>query len=116
MPSEQDSGPHKSQPEIDSELLPEQPTQRDRQIEELQQSLADEQDARREERFVFIVIGVLLLDVVFFTVMPSFGGPIALLVLQLLILVPLARRMGMQEIAELMDRVVSRVIPGRNGE
>lgn len=88
-----------------------EPTVRDDLVAELQGSLEDERDARVEERFVFIVILVLLLDVVFFSVMPSFGGPIALLILELLILIPLAKRMGMEEIAKLLDRVLSRLIP-----
>lgn len=98
------------------ELLPEEPTKRDRQVEELQESLSAERDARLEERFVFIVVCVLLLDIVFFTVMPTFGGPLALLVLELLILVPLARRMGMQEIAQIMSRVIGRVSDGLHGD
>lgn len=96
------------EPEL-PEFLPEEPAQHDRQIAELQETLAQERDARREERFVFIVILVLLLDVVFFSVMPSFGGPIALLVLELLILIPLAKRMGMEEIATILSRVVGRI-------
>ncbi len=88
-----------------------EPTIQDKLIEELQQSLEAERDARLEERFVFIVIGVMLLDVVFFTVAPTFGGPLALLVLQLLVLIPLAKRMGMQEIAKLIDRVIGRLVP-----
>lgn len=91
------------------ELLPEQPTKRDEQIQELQEALTAERDARREDRFVCIVVVVLLLDIVFFSVMPSFGGPLALLILELLILIPLARRMGMEEIAAILDRVIGRI-------
>ena len=40
---------------------------------------------------------------------PSFGGPIALLILALLILIPLAKRMGMEEIAAILDRVLNNV-------
>lgn len=58
------------------------------------------------------MISVILLNVVFFSVMESFGGPLALLVLQLLILVPIARRMGMEEIATILDRVIGRVSSG----
>jgi hypothetical protein len=94
-----------------SALTPEKPTTQTQLVEELQQSLVAERDARAEDRFVFIVVCVMLLDVVFFTVMPSFGGPLALLILELLVLVPLAKRMGMQEIAKLLDRVLSRMIP-----
>lgn len=92
-----------------SALLTDQPTKRDQQIAELQEALTNERDARREERFIFVILFILLFDVVFFTVMPSFGGPIAILVLQLLILIPLARRMGMEEIAQSVDRVLNRV-------
>jgi hypothetical protein len=86
-----------------------EPTKRDQQVEELQEQLTQEQDARKEDRFVFIVVTVLLLDVCFFTVMPTFGGPLALLVLELLILIPLAKRMGMQEIAQILSRVLHRM-------
>jgi hypothetical protein len=41
--------------------------------------------------------------------MPTFGGPIALTVPQLLILIPLAGRMGMQEIAQLLSSVIHRM-------
>jgi hypothetical protein len=96
-------------------LLPESPTAKDAQLQELQEELTNERDARREDRFVFIVVIVLLLDVVFFTVMPSFGGPLALLVLELLILIPLAQRMGMEEIAAILDRVLRRVADKASG-
>lgn len=102
--------PQERKPHEDlAELLIEKPTVKDDQIERLQQRLNYEQDARREERFVYIVVLVILLDVVFFSIMPSFGGPISLLILELLILIPLAKRMGMEEIASVLDRVLNRV-------
>lgn len=85
-------------------------SKQDRQIEELQEQLTKERDGRNEDRFVGIVCLVMLLDVVFFTVMPTFGGPIALLILELLILIPLAKRMGMQEIATMLGRVLDRMV------
>ena len=111
------------QPDADeksfSDLLPEnEPVSTyDEQIAQLERQLEHERDARREERFVFIVVCVVLLDVVFFSVMPSFGGPLALLVLQLLVLIPLARRMGMEEVARILSRVLDRVASkGEEGE
>jgi hypothetical protein len=89
-------------------------TKQEEQISELQEQLAQERDARMEDRFVFIVAVVILLDVVFFTVMPSFGGPLALLILQLLVLIPLAKRMGMQEVAQILSRVLHRMA-GKSG-
>lgn len=96
-------------------LVQEEPSKQDQQIEELQEQLERERDGRNEDRFVGIVCLVLLLDVVFFSVMPTFGGPLALLVLELLILIPLARRMGMQEVAQILDRVLQRMA-GKTGD
>lgn len=81
----------------------------DEQIAALQQKLAKERDARREDRFVFIVIALILLDICFFTVMPTTGGPITLAVLQLLVLIPIAKRMGMKRIAKMYNRVLGRL-------
>lgn len=84
-------------------------SKKDQQIQELSEQLAQERDGRREDRFVGIVLLVLLLDVVFFSLMPSFGGPLALLVLELLILIPLAKRMGMEEVAQIISGVLQRL-------
>lgn len=95
-------------------LTTERESKVDEQIFELQEHLERERDARKEDRFVFIVVVVLLLDIVFFSVMTTFGGPLALLVLELLILIPLARRMGMQEIAQILSSVIDR-LAGKSG-
>ena len=85
------------------------PTKQEQQIQELQDDLAAEKDARQEDRFFFLIAVVILFDIVFFTLMPTFGGPLALLVLQLLILIPLARRMGMEEVASILNGVITRL-------
>ncbi|OWU68773.1 hypothetical protein ATO2_09920 [Roseovarius sp. 22II1-1F6A] len=92
-----------------SVLAQSEPSNQEKQIQELQESLTAERDARREDQFFFILIVVMLFDVVFFTVSPNLGGPLAILVLQLLILIPLARRMGMEEIATILNGVIHRV-------
>lgn len=92
-----------------TDLLVEEPTLKDEQIERLQSLLDDERDARLEERFIYIVILVIIFDIVFFSIMQNFGGPLALLMLELLILIPIARRMGMEEIATMIDGVLNRV-------
>ncbi|TXI22296.1 MAG: hypothetical protein E6Q61_09365 [Nitrosomonas sp.] len=97
------------------DILLEEPTVKDKQIERLQRELDYERDARREERFVCILVLVILLDVVFFSVMSNFGGPIALLILELLILFSLAKRMGMEQIAAILDRVMNRLAGNNNG-
>lgn len=98
-----------------SEILDESETDKtDEQLAQLQSDLQYEKDARREERFVFIVICVMLLDVAFFSVMPSFAGPLALVILQLIVLIPLARRMGMDEISQMLSSVLNRAIDKGN--
>lgn len=98
-------------------LIASEPSNQEKQIQELQEQLAHERDARNEDRFVGIVCLVILLDVAFFSVMPTFGGPLALLVLELLILIPLARRMGMEEIAQILNGVINRLAgKARDGE
>jgi hypothetical protein len=91
-----------------SVLVRNEPTKQDKQIETLQKQLAHEQDGRREDRFVGIVLLFLMLDVVFFAVI-SFGGALALLVLELIVLVPVARRMGMDEISQMISSVLNRL-------
>lgn len=88
---------------------------RDELISRLQQEVQREKDARLEERFVGIVSLVVLLDVVFFSVMDNFGGPIALLVLELIALCAIAKRMGIETIVELISRVLDR-ISGKSSE
>lgn len=99
-----------------SALTKDEPTQKDEVIEKLQEDLAQEKDKRLEDRFIGIVFLILLFDIVFFTVMPTFGGPLALLIIELLILIPLARRMGMEQIAEMINRVLGRIASGAGGE
>ena len=90
-------------------LVDDEPHGDEQAIEKLGARLEKEQDARREERFVGILVILVLFNIVFFTLMPSSGGPIALLILQLLILIPMAQRMGVQQIAQIIDRVLSRL-------
>lgn len=94
---------------FNKEAFADQADMYDQYVQELQESLTAERDRRLEDRFIFIVVVTVLLDVVFFSVLDNFGGPLALLILELLILIPLARRMGMQEFAQLLDRVLNRM-------
>jgi hypothetical protein len=90
-------------------LAQEEVSQKDKQIQLLQDSLENEKDKRKEERFIFICVVILLLNVVFFSVLDNFTGPIALIILELLVLIPLARTMGVEEAAKLMSRVIERI-------
>jgi len=90
------------------------PDENARRIEHLEEKLQHIKDARSEERFIFVVIIILLLNVVFFSVLPNFAGPLALLILELLVLIPFAKKMGMQEISEILDRIIHRAAKSFN--
>lgn len=90
-------------------LVDQEVSLKDKQIEILQTQLEDERDKRKEDRFIFIFIIIILLDVVFFSVQENFAGPIALVLLELLILIPLARKLGVEEAAQIMDRIIGRI-------
>ena len=98
--------------QLQEKLTKERDERREELIEQLQEKLTKEKDERREDRFIGIVMLILLFNIVFFTVMPSFGGPLAILILELLILIPLAKRMGMEQVATMIDRVLSRIASG----
>lgn len=72
-------------------LTSDSPTDKDRQILELQEKLVAEIDARKEDRFFFVVVCVLLFNIMIFSSMENTSGPIAILILELLVLLPLAR-------------------------
>jgi hypothetical protein len=67
------------------------------------------QDGRKEERFVWITIVVILVDVMWFEDSPNPALPVVVLVLQLILLVVLARRMGIDDVVELIDRFIHAV-------
>lgn len=89
---------------------------KDQQIAELEEQLTEERDARKEERFLSFLICVILFDVVFFSAMDNFIGPLAILLLQLIVLAVMARRLGIQEVASLMDRVAGRLASSITGK
>lgn len=101
--------------DLDDFLGEKEPSQEDDLVAQLQSDLEKERDARREDQFVFIVVCTLLLDVVFFTVIDGLAA-VALVLLELLILFPLAQRMGMEEIAGILSRVVGRVSDNVKGD
>jgi hypothetical protein len=75
----------------------------------LAEKLEAAKDARKEERFLWITVAVILIDVLWFKDSPNPVLPIVVLVLELIILVVLARRMGIDDVVELVDRFLHTV-------
>ena len=87
-------------------LLAEEPGPKEEQITALEQQLVKERDERKEERFYFVVGILILVDLWNFPSMETWAGPIAVLFLELILIMSLARRSGMEEAMSLIDRVV----------
>ncbi len=77
-----------------------------KELDEVTESLGETQDARLEERFLWIVTIFILLDAWWFSQMQSWGGPVALLVLQLILLVGIGRKCQVEDIEKLIDRLL----------
>ena len=90
-------------------LLSDEPGQHDQQIQGLSKDVARERDARKEARLVWILISLILLNVAFFSSMQSILGPLVIGVLELVVLVIIAQRMGKEEVVQLVDRLIGTV-------
>jgi len=77
---------------------------------ELSQRVEALEDARNEERFIFIMLIIILLDVVFFTVIPTWTGPLGLICIEIVVLFILAKKMGMEDTCALIDKLLNRVV------
>ena len=74
------------------------------QLEGLQSEVQVLKDARNEERFLFGLCLIVLLDVIFFSHMDGWGGPLSILIIELVIIIMMARRLGVEDITEMLDK------------
>jgi hypothetical protein len=72
----------------------------------LEKELSDQKDARLEERFVWIVVAVILLDIIWFHDSTNAALPVVVMILELVALMVLARRMGVDDFVQLIGRVL----------
>lgn len=93
----------------DSNLLDgDEPSATDEALEALQYDLLNEKDARREERFIWFVVVVVLFDAMVFQSMTNFMAPLVIGVIELLLLIALGRKWGMDSIWTLTEMIVNR--------
>lgn len=84
-------------------------TLHDRTAAKLEDALEKERDGRKEERFIWILVTTILLNVCFFMSMQSFSGPLMIGLLQLVGFVLVAKKLGMEEVVQLFDRMLSTI-------
>lgn len=86
-----------------SNIVREPATKRDDTIAALEARLEKERDARKEERFCFIVGLVIMFNFVTFPSMQTWGAPIAILALETVVLLGVAKQCGVDYVAKLID-------------
>lgn len=84
-------------------------SEKDEALAALQNQLESEKEARCEERFVWIVLAVILLDIIWFRDAENAALPVVVMILELVALMVLARRMGVDDYVELVGRILSQV-------
>jgi hypothetical protein len=82
------------------------PDSKDKDIEALQERVQHLTDRLDEERFAWFVLIMLLVDLWIFPNMSTWGAPIGILLLELILIVILAKRFGVEEVPLFLYRVV----------
>ncbi|OEI82465.1 hypothetical protein GRI33_01025 [Brucella sp. BO3] len=77
-------------------------------ITALQQELEAARDARKEERFVWFVTIILVFDIFAFKEMTTWAGPIAISIIQILLVVAVGRKWSMDHIYTITEMVINK--------
>lgn len=78
-------------------------------IAELERELETERDCRKEDRFVALAAGVILLNIHLMGDLEGFALPIIIFILELMILMVVAKRLGIEQIAGVIDKILDHV-------
>jgi len=85
--------------------LNEKPSPKDQKIEALESDLEKERDQRKEERFLFIVAVMIILNVFSFQNMDTWGGPISVVIIEIILILAISKRSGMEHIIPIVERL-----------
>ena len=66
-------------------------------------------DNRSEERFIWIVVCIILFDCLIFMHMESWSGPLVIGIIELVLIIALAKKLQVDQIAGLLTRFMDRV-------
>jgi len=96
--------------DIDILVEPRLVDQRDNQIAELQEEIAELKDKANEERVIFFLVGLAAIDTILvMSGVPSSSFAILVLV-QLLALIAIAKRFGVEWVSMIVDRLIKLVV------
>ncbi|HEX3860358.1 MAG TPA: hypothetical protein VHY35_01545 [Stellaceae bacterium] len=83
-----------------------EPDSKDKEIESLQVRVQTLTDEKYEERFIWIVVLIIIVDIGVFPSMNNWGAPIAILVIEIILMAILAKRLGVEEVTMLLARTI----------
>jgi hypothetical protein len=63
-------------------------------------------EKRNEDRFCFLTALIIFGDAYIFMRMPSWGGPVSILILEIIVLFVAARKMGIQDLTVITDKLI----------
>lgn len=75
-------------------------------IQELEIKVFELENSILEERFYWVLAMIIVIDIIAFTHMPSWGGPIAVLILELFGLLALADKCGVDNVVIIINRII----------
>lgn len=82
-------------------------------VASLEEQLAAEKDGRMEDRFIGLIVAIIIFNIVVLKDAASVLLPLAVLILELVVLLLLAKRMGSEDISRLIDRLLQSVSRSR---
>ncbi|SEF58987.1 hypothetical protein [Nitrosomonas ureae] len=82
------------------------PSQKDIIIQELETKVQDLENSILEERFYWVLAMMIIINIIAFIHMPSWGGPIAIMILELFGLLALADKCGVDNVVIIITKIV----------
>jgi hypothetical protein len=82
------------------------PSKTDETIAQLESKIQELDERLLEDRFCSFLVIMILLDVIFFFHMENWGGPIAILFLEVVLLIIMGRKMGVDDIRMVTDKLL----------
>lgn len=108
--------PPNTKPDVIDELANDTKTKDQIANDSLQAQLQAEKDLRLEDRFVFCVIILILIDIILLNGAINSWLAILVLVFEIIILFAIAKRMGVEKIDSIMNRMLGAVSGTNNSQ
>lgn len=85
-------------------------------VARLEKQLEDIKRSRNEDRFLFLLVALILIDVYIFSHIDNWGGSIAILVLEFIMLLVVGKRFDVLVVEQWLDKFVNTVGSSNNHE